>query len=287
MKKLVFIFAAALLGLSACQKKEEQTAEYTGPTTSDSLRIALANQDSLLVLMNDVADGMARIKQMENILNSTTDLTAESQDKRRQIRDDIQAIQQTLQMRRDRLAELEKKLKDNTSYSATLRKSIETLKKQIADQEGTINTLRNELASANIHIEQLTANVDSLSSEVATVSAAKEQAQKEATNLNNELNTCYYALGSNKELKEHKLISTGFLRKTKVMPQDFEQSYFTKGDKRTLTTIALHAKKAKVLTNQPADSYQITESPNGSKVLKITNPTRFWSVSNFLIVEVD
>ena len=288
MKKLASIAVASLCILSACHNKSENTeSQVQAPTTADSLRVALADQDSLLSLMNEVADGMAQIKQMENILSSSNDLTAESSDRRQQIRNDMQVIQQTLQMRRDRLAELEKKIQNSSSNNATLQKSIATLKQQIADQESTIGQLRGELEKAHIHIEQLTANVDSLNTEVASVTAAKDQAEQTATTLTNELNTCYYAIGSKQELKGHKLIQTGFLRKTKIMPEDFEMNYFTTGDKRTLNSIDLHSRKAKVLTNQPADSYTITDAPNGNKVLKIQNPARFWSVSNYLVIQVD
>lgn len=288
MKKLASIAVASLCILSACHNKSENAeSQVQTPTTADSLRVALADQDSLLSLMNEVADGMAQIKQMENILSSSNDLTAESSDRRQQIRNDMQVIQQTLQMRRDRLAELEKKIQNSSSNNATLQKSIATLKQQIADQESTIGQLRGELEKAHIHIEQLTANVDSLNTEVASVTAAKDQAEQTATTLTNELNTCYYAIGSKQELKDHKLIQTGFLRKTKIMPEDFEMNYFTTGDKRTLNSIDLHSRKAKVLTNQPADSYTITDAPNGNKVLKIQNPARFWSVSNYLVIQVD
>lgn len=288
MKKLASIAVASLCILSACHNKSENAeSQVQGPTTADSLRVALADQDSLLSLMNEVADGMAQIKQMENILSSSNDLTAESSDRRQQIRNDMQVIQQTLQMRRDRLAELEKKIQNSSSNNATLQKSIATLKQQIADQESTIGQLRGELEKAHIHIEQLTANVDSLNTEVASVTAAKDQAEQTATTLTNELNTCYYAIGSKQELKDHKLIQTGFLRKTKIMPEDFEMNYFTTGDKRTLNSIDLHSRKAKVLTNQPTDSYTITDAPNGNKVLKIQNPARFWSVSNYLVIQVD
>lgn len=279
--------AVGMFALSACQNKNVSEVEDRTPTTADSLKIALANQDSLLVLMNDVAEGMSQIKQMENILSSTGDLSAESRDKRQQIRNDMLLIQQTLQMRRDRLEELEKKLQNSSGSNSTLQKSIQTLKNQIADQESTIESLRTELANANINIQRLTANVDSLNTEVANVNAAKTQVEEEAATLTNELNVCYYALGSKKELKDHKLIETGFLRKTKIMPQDFEQNYFTQADKRTLLNIDLHSKKAKVLTNQPKDSYEIIEMPNGNKVLKIVAPARFWNTSNFLIVEID
>ena len=287
MKKVLLFMAVGILAFTACQNKTVNETETGVPTTADSLKIALANQDSLLVLMNDVAEGMSQIKQMENILSSTGNLSAESRDKRQQIRNDMLVIQQTLQMRRDRLEELEKKLQNNSGSNATLQKSIQTLKKQITDQENTIENLRTELSNANINIQRLTANVDSLNTEVANANAAKNQVEEEAATLTNELNVCYYALGSKKELKDHKLIETGFLRKTKIMPQDFEQSYFTKADKRSLLNIDLHSQKAKVLTNQPKDSYEIVEMPNGNKVLKILAPARFWNTSNFLIVEID
>lgn len=289
MRKIVSIIAASLLILTACNHKTNNSAgESQVPTTSDSLRQALADQDSLLALMNDVADGMAQIKQMENILSApTTILGNESNDRRDQIRNDMLVIQQALQLRRDRLAELEKKLQGSSANNATLQKSIATLKEQITTQESTIEGLRSELEKANIHIEKLTANVDSLNTEVSAVTAAKVQAEQTATNLSNELNTCYYAIGSKHELKEHKLIETGFLRKTKILPDDFEQSYFTTADKRTLTAIDLHSNKAKVLTNQPVDSYTIEEAPNGNKILRVQNPARFWSLSNFLVIQID
>lgn len=287
MKKLFLIAAAGMLTLVSCQRKVSDSESSEVDSASDSLRIALANQDSLLVLMNDMAEGMAQIKQMENILSATNDISVESQDKRKQLRNDILIIQQALQMRKDRLNELELKLQRSKGDNATLQKSIQTLKEQIADQENTIETLRSDLAVANASIQKLTANVDSLNAEVASVTVAKNEAEEEAANLTSELNTCYYALGSKKELKEHKLIETGFLRKTKIMPQDFEEGYFTRADKRTLLNIDLHSKKANVLTNQPKDSYEIIDTPNGGKMLKILAPSRFWNTSNFLIIEID
>ena len=75
--------------------------------------------------------------------------------KRQQIRNDMAAIQATLQQRRERLDELEKKLKTTNSNNTTLGKTIESLKSQIADQENTIGTLRENLSKANIQIADL------------------------------------------------------------------------------------------------------------------------------------
>ena len=87
-------------------------------------------------------------------------------------------------------------------------------------------------------------------------------------------------------MKENKIIETGFLRKTKVLEGDYEINYFTKGDKRTLTEIPLHSKKAKIYTKHPEGTYEIADN-DGVKTLLITDPTRFWSLSNFLVIQID
>ena len=291
IKKLGFAAFAALAMLTACQNKNGNQAG--GPTTSDSLDVALANQDSLLVILNDITEGMNQIKQMENILNSGA-LGAETPDKRRQIREDMEQIQNALEQRRQRLEQLEQQLAASNQNNATLQRAVANLKTQIADQEKTIDGLRSQLADANIQIEGLNRSVDQLGHEkdslttvVEVESTARQDAERRAVELNNEMNTCYYAIGTGKELKAHNLMESGFLRKTKVMPANFDQSYFTTGDKRSLRTINLGSKKAKVMTNQPADSYEIVDGANGMKILKITNPTRFWNQSNFLIIKTD
>lgn len=289
MNKLFLIPAAFAILLSSCGNGKNGSADTVRPEdmTRDSLIVALANQDSLLVLMTDIQSGIDQIKALENILNTTSDLAGENPDRRQQIRDDIAAIQASIQQRSQRLAELEKRLSQSNYNNSRMKEAIETLKAQIASQVDIINGLREDLAKANIQIDSLTHQVDTLNTTLAATNEEKIRAQEESTNLANELNTCYYAIGSKSELKEHNIIETGFLRKTKIMPADFEQGYFTVADKRTLRTIDLHSHKAKVLTNQPADSYEIVESQSGGKILKITDSDRFWNTSNYVVVQID
>ena len=168
-----------------------------------------------------------------------------------------------------------------------MMQTVESLKAQIESQEGTIAGLQEELRKANIQIEGLNTQVDSLSRVSASERSQKQLAQEEAVRLANELNTCFYVVGSKKELKDNKIIESGFLRKTKIMESDYEKSYFTKADKRSLSAVPLHSKKAKVLSKHPAESYTIDTDAQGMKTLKIINGTRFWEMSNFLIVQID
>ena len=291
MKKLATLAVIATAILSACNGGKLREAEAQNEQLKGDLRETLATQDSLLVLVNDISDGMSQIKDLEKII-ATPGSLGESASRRDQIKNDMIAIQKALQERRERLAELEKKLADTGGGSSTLKRTVSNLKAQIAEQQTEIATLTNQLASANIRIEELNAQVSDLNSDVDSLNTGltaereqKEAAQEAATAATNELNTVYYAIGTGKELKEKKILESGFLRKTKVMKGDFDMSYFTAGDRRTLTVIPTHSNKAKVLTSQPKDSYTIMDQ-NGQKVIKITDPAKFWQLSNFLVIEV-
>ncbi len=287
MKKIFQISLFGFAILTSCISKDgRNSSDERVDSLTTKLQGALATQDSLFVLINDIADGMSQIKSIENIVATPGNLNGESASAKRQLRNDMESIQQALQQRRERLAELEAKLKNMSGKSDAMLKTIDNLKSQIAEQETQIVTLTNQLAAANMRIATLDAAVDSLTTTVVTEKAERKEAQQQARQLSDELNTCYYAIGTKSELQKNDIIKTGFLRKTKILEGEFEHNYFTSADKRTLTEIPLHSKKAKVITNQPKGSYEII-GDGGQKVLKILDATKFWSISNFLVIQVE
>lgn len=288
--KIGIVAGSAFLFVS-CGGKESENGMENIPSdkfvqVQDSLQQVIADQDSLLSLINELGDGMQQIKMMENILSSEN-IQSETPDRREKIRQDMADIQRTLNERRQRLAELEARLNKSNSNNAHLRQAISSLKAQIATQVTTIESLRKDLAAANIYIDQLTQNVDSLNTEVANTLEEKSEVEQKNVELTNQLNICYYVIGSKSELKEHSIIETGFLKKTKIMPDDFQKNYFTTADQRTLRSIPLHSKKAKILTAQPVGSYEIVNGSDGMKILNITNPEAFWSTYKYLVIQID
>ena len=287
---LFTIASCALCGIAVCScndKKENLTGDTTSARQTDEQIRILAEKDSLIALFNDISGDMIQLRQMESIVTVPGNLNGESTSTP-QIRDDIRAIQAALQQRRERLAELEKKLGASAGENKQLLQMVTNLKAQIAQNETTIKDLTNQLAQANIKIEGLNLAVDSLNTTVADVTTQRDRAEQQSAELTDELNKCYFVIGNKDELRKHKIIETGFLRRTKIMQGDYEQSYFTAADKRTLKSLPLYSKKAKVLTNQPQDSYTITTAADGAtKVLNITNHAKFWSAGNYLIVQTD
>ena len=288
MKKVLTLCLIAAFGLASCNtgKSDEEKKESMEDAQSAELAAAIADRDQLLALVGDINQGMEQIKQLENILTVSNNAPGESSARREQIQSDIAAIQKALHERRERLAVLEKKLEQSSVDNSKLRKTISSLRDQIDSQASEITSLKENLGMAQKRIGQLDAAVDSLTTTVTTITDERNIAQDENVALANELNTCYYAIGSKSELKDRHIIETGFLRKTKLMKGDFDQSFFTTADKRTLSRIALHSKKAEIMTNQPSGSYVIKDD-NGQKVLVITNPDAFWSLSNYLVIKID
>lgn len=301
MRKILYFVAALVVmagiaSMSSCKKDKAEVAKVNQDSIdnlalTDSLATIRAEKDTLAALMMEVSDGMNQILDMQNQM-SVENLNNDSPDKKIQLRNNILAIQQGIVEQKQRVAQLEKRLKQSTNYSDAMKKQIASLKQQLDHQESIINSLTAQLQAAHVTIKNLNTKVDSLNTEnthvTSAYNSASARAQEEtqrANNLVNEMNVCYYVVGSKKELKRQKIIETGFLKKTRVMEGDFTQSYFTKADKRTLNRIALHSKKAEIMSRHPSGSYVI-EDEGGQKVLKITNPSRFWELSNYLVVKI-
>ena len=287
--KYFVIALVAMAMIPSCRDKAEQSQEEQQDSINtelnDSLATALAEKDSLMALMNEINEGMNQLKELQDVV-SVQNLSGETPDRKAQLRSDMELLQKSVAERKKRLADLEKRLKQSQNYNEEMQKTIDTMKRQLANQQATIDDLTNQLAQAHIVINTLNTRVDSLNTVNTEVREETARAKEETARVTNEMNVCYYAIGNKKELKQNHIIETGFLKKTKIMEGDYEKSYFTKADKRTLSAIPLHSKKAKLLSKHPVGTYQLVDE-GGTKSLHITDPGRFWELSNYLIVQID
>lgn len=293
MRKTKLFLALALCSLvaltSACSKNEQtaksddQDSQKIAGASKEDLEQAVSDRDELLSLVNEISNGLADIKNLENIV--ATD-GSETPSQKAKIRQDIAAIQAALTDRRQRLEELEKKLSSSNVYTSKLSKTIESMKLQIENQTKEIASLTQQLSDAKAEIGSLNNQVDSLNTTVADVSGQRDVAQQEATNYNNQLNEVFIAIGNKKELKENHILEKKFLSKTKILSGDFNQKFFSTQDKRTYEGQVLYgAKKAEIKTNQPKDSYTLTKQGN-NMVLKVLNKDRFWSNTSYLVIQI-
>lgn len=270
--------------LLSCNVNNEKEQQSLAEVTKQELATALNERDQLLSLVKEVSAGLNEIKQLENIMTIAANKQYENPGQKNRILADIACLKKKIQQRKTHLDDLESKLQKSTINGKELQETIKALRTQIDSQMEEIESLRQQLTAANEHIGALNNAVDSLNTTVTTVTGERYAAQEASVKLENKLNACFYVIATKSELKKHNIIESSFLRKTKLMKGDFDKDFFVISDKRTLTTLPLNATKVKVLSSHPENSYELIEE-NGQKTLKINNPDKFWSLSNYLVIQ--
>lgn len=287
MKKSFILCGVAALMLASCAGNSKKLAEDSARIAELSAEYAEANSfnDSLMLLMGDIYTGLDSINMQEGLLYSMG--SGENVDRRAEIRQNLANIKARLASNKALLEKMEKQLKDSGSQNSVLQKTISQLKTRIETQDQKIAQLESDLTKAKGQIEELNTQVAESQEQVKAETEAKEAAQAETVAAENAANTVYYAIGTNKELKKQGLLEKKFLGQTKVLKGDFNESYFTKADKRSLSVIPTGSKKVKIWTNMPEGSYNIVENADKTKTIQITNPKDFWSMTPYLVIQVD
>lgn len=288
MKKSIIILGIGTLMLASCSGNDKQKlADDSARIAELSAEYAEASSfnDSLMLLMGDIYTGLDSINMQEGLLYNMGN--GESVDRRSEVRQNLANIKARLAANKQLLEQMEGKLKSSGNENSVLSKTITQLKDRIAQQDNKIAQLESDLAAAKVQIDTLTNRVASAEEQAKVETAAKEAAQAATEAVENAANTVYYAIGTNKELKKNGLLEKKFLGQTKVLKGDFNESYFTKADKRSLSMIPTGSKKVKVWTNMPSDSYTIVENADKTKTIQINNPNEFWSMTPYLVIQVD
>ena len=203
-----------------------------------------------------------------------------------QILQNIDAYKLLLKNQNERIAELEEKLKNGNATQSKMLKTLESLKSQLAEKDKAITELTEELDKRNFDIKELKKNVSNLNTKV-TALQEETKAQEEALIAQSDMmNEAYVLIASKKQLKQNGLLSGGTLfKKSKLDASNIDVSLFEKIDIRNASTFSIPSTKAEVLTQMPKDSYTITKNGDNTSTLNIIDATRFWSVSNYLIIK--
>lgn len=286
MKKLLFLSVCVAV-LSSCGNSARNEALKA---ENDSLTFALAHRDAelddIMAAFNEVQEGFRLINEAENRVDLQSE-AIEGASASQKIKEDIRFISEKLQSNREQIAKLEEQLKNSQYNSAQFKKAIANLNKELQVRTEQIETLQMELASKNIRIAELDDAVAGLSQNVSDLMAENEMKSAVVASQDKALNTAWFVFGTKSELKEQKIIESKFLQKTKVLSDsEFNKNYFTQIDIRTDKEIKLYSRSAELLTTHPQGSYELVKDDKGQLTLKITNPSKFWSVSRYLVILV-
>lgn len=282
MKKVIFLLLAAalLVGCDGSQKQQEQLA-----LLEDSLQGVIDQKDQalneLMGMLNEVNEGFAQINEAQGRVN-TLSQQADNNNAAASIQENMEYILKTLEANRQKIAQLEQKVKAGGAATAKLQEMVNQLNEQLNAKTAEIEQLRAMLAEKDIKIQQLDSTVTVLTDANAQLSEESANNAEIARNQDAQLNTAWYVYGTSKELKDKRILVDGEVLQT----SDFDKSYFTQIDIRKVSSIALHSKSVKLLTSHPDGTYTLLKDSQGEYTLRITDVYKFWSVSKYLVVKV-
>ncbi len=284
--KMKHIATAAALGvvalLASCVSRQ---VAVEVESRSDSLELVVSAKDSLINAVfadiNAISENLALIKSRENLIT----VAGESEGGRRpveEIDNDIKAIDRLLRENRAKIESLQRS-------AAQLRKAnlrIDGLEKMIADMNRQLAEKKAEVEQLRESLVRMGDEVKSLTEEVAVRSAEVENLSGEKVELQNQLNTVYYIVGAEKELRDAQIINKqGFIGRTLTVGRNSNFDSFTMTDSRLLSEVPVGQKKATLVTSHPEGSYElVTDANKVVEKLIITDPVRFWESSKILII---
>jgi hypothetical protein len=190
----------------------------------------------------------------------------------------IATLRASIERSRERIQRLETKLQSEGARVGSLRRMVSNLNRTLGERQRTLDDMA-------VRVEALQGQVGTLETEVQQKNEtifAKDNSLEERRR---ELATVYYVVGNKRELTQQGAVvaSGGVLGMGKTLLPTGRSGMGMPLDTDVATVVRTDAAKARVVTPQPAGSYEF-RLVNGQMELHILNPEEFRKVRQLVIV---
>lgn len=284
-KKFLFF---AVLALSSCAGNKTDVAKMEEIIDSLQKENARKDQDmnDMTSFVSTLADGLDSIARHEEMLFYSNKGKEGTITDKNQLKKNLDMFEQLLNQQKQRISQMADSLKSRGARLSKLSNLVTYLNQQLDEKNDLIKNLRSELDNKNVNISQLQKRVSSLTEDNNQLSR-KVEAQVQALTVQNEMiNEGYVKIGTKKQLMDLGIVTGGFLKKKRVNPNAIQQGQFMRVDIRSLKELPLKSDDVKILTQMPSSSYKIVKTGKNQSILYILDPTAFWSISNYLIIQL-
>jgi len=292
MKTIKFyaIITAIVLLTASCV---ENSGKYKAAIAQrDSLEQVKQDLDSsynqTLVVLNDIENGFSQINQNEKEMRvNLKGVEGTTANRRQLIAAQMTEIKEGIEQNKAKIAELRRLSAKKGKANSMLAGTIKRLQSEMDEKTAQIQTLQVELEQKNIKINELTTTVNDQSKNISDQQSVMDQQKTTIRGQEKDINTVWYCVATSKKLKEAMIVSnSGLFQPKKVMANDFDNKAFTAVDLRNITSIATDSKSIKIITSHPQSSYNLETGDDKKITIKITNSSKFWSVSKYLVVQI-
>jgi hypothetical protein len=290
MKKIVLGLSLAFVAMIFASCNNQNNPELDAAIkANDSLQQIIsakdAELDSMFATLNEIEENLAAVNSRYNTIQQLRRANLEGQPNvKNQINEQIKNIESLMASNKQKLANLQAKIKTEGNESSRLQELVSRQEERIAAQESQIAELLTELESNKVLIKKL-------NDDVSQLTASNEEKDQYIQRQTNEANRAYYVVGSYSDLSEAGIVSKsgGFIGIGRHQGTNAELPLdrFTQIDRTKVTTIPINMKRATVVSKHAENSYELVMDENDPKMvsyLRILNPAKFWEQTRFLVI---
>jgi predicted nucleic acid-binding Zn-ribbon protein len=273
---LIFLGCADKEKIAQLEEKNNQLeSEYNLMLKESSMKNNFIEEYTRTI--NEVYDNLEKIREREGFISKASKKIEknESVSLKQQMLSDISSIDSYLQSSRKSLRELKSRMKESQMKIESLEKMVETLNRTIEEKEK--------------HTAELKVQTEQLTLKIAEVEGQLHEKEELIEKQNQQLNTVFYIIGTEDELKEKGVIEEkgGFLGlgKTKRIVSNLNYDYFTRTNISNLGRIPIYIglDRVNIISPHNPKSYTLVPREENETVLEITNPDEFWK-SKYLVI---
>lgn len=287
--KISAVLLAGALAFSSCNTEERERLQ----TEADQLEQKLHERDSafnsIMNVMAEVEGQIEQIKTQENLIttNSSGDFSTSEKD---QMVVDIKRINELINNTNEKMESLSSKLENSSIELNAFKKRVRDMMANLKEREASIVQLTEDLEQKEIRITELSTEVGTLVTRVQLQTETIDIQNQELVVRENALNTAFFAVDSENNLKEGGLVTKegGFLwiGKTTELRADAAQSKFTEVDIQNTKRFYIDSEKMEIVTEHPSGSFELVNEDGKVKYLEVKDPSEFWKISKYLVVSV-
>jgi predicted nucleic acid-binding Zn-ribbon protein len=292
IKFYAIIVVLAFLSTSCVENSVKYKSMVAQRDSLDRAKQALdSSYNQTLEILNDVETGFSNInKKASEMKVNLEGIEGKQVSKRELIAAQMTAVKDELDKNKAKIADLRRLNAINEKFgkaNIVLEETIKRLQSEMDAKDLQIQALQEELSQKNIKIEELNTTVTNQSKNIADQQNVMEQQKTTIKGQDADMNKVWYCVANTKALKAAKVLSAGGLfQAKKVMDTEFDTKAFTEVDLRTVTSIPTNSKSIKIISFHPQSSYSLETGADKIITIKISNPTKFWSVSKYLVVQI-
>ena len=292
---LFIVALVAVAGIIVAYVQYDQKQTFIAQATEEKI----AQEKRVMDSYDRIESNLAKIHQHESMIQqsmsdaeSTSSLGPEER-----IQHEIDMIEQLISENNLLIASLNDQIKDKDTRLASYDRSVRDLKARVAEYKEVVDVLVAEkealqqsldettLAKSNLEVQ-----VSTLDNEVAQKAAVIEDQNQLLLEKERSLHTANYTVGNYKSLRDRNIVDKegGFLgiNRVKTLSNGLDPEHFQEIDTREVTQIPVDAKRCEIITDQDPSTYSLVYEDGKVGWIKITDPSRFWGKTKYLVVVV-